>query len=74
MNIHVRTTVRLLKTMFIPAIAGLVIALIFKFLPMQQILLGMVVGLVVFMFYLFYKWTLEQIKQEDQLKQMTNKE
>lgn len=74
MNIHVRTIGRLLRNMFIPAVAGIVIAIMFSYLPMKQILTGIVIGLVIFMFYLFYSWTLDQIKQEDQLKAMSNKE
>lgn len=68
MNIHVRVIGRLLRNIFIPAVAGVVIAIMFSYLPMQHILFGLAVGLVVFMIYLFYNWTLDQIKQEDQLK------
>lgn len=74
MNIHIRTTARLLKTMFFPAIVGVLVAIMFEYLPMEHILLAAAVSLVIFMFYLFYKWTLDQIKQEDQLKAMSNKE
>lgn len=72
MNIHIRATARLLNTLLIPAVAGIAVAVIFTFVPMQQLLLGLAAGLVVFMLYLFYSWTLDQIRKEDQLKETMN--
>lgn len=73
MNIHVRAVGRLSKMMFIPALVGIVIAVIFEYLPMQHILLALAVGLVLSMIWLFYNWTLDQIRQEDMLKSMMTK-
>ena len=72
MNIHVRAIGRLLKIMFIPLLVGVAIGLMFEYLPMQHILFALVIGLVAFMFWLFYNWTLDQIRQEDQIKSMMN--
>lgn len=74
MNIHVRALVRLLKVITIPAIAGVVIGIMFNMLTAQQLMLGLAVGIIVFMFWLFYSWTLAEIKQEDTLKALIHKE
>lgn len=70
MNIHVRVIGRLFKIMLVPALVGVSIALIFEYLPMQYILSALAIVLAVFMFWLFYNWTLDQIKHEDQLREM----
>lgn len=67
MNIHFRVLARLLRNMFIPALIGATVGLIFNLLPVEQILWIIVVGLAVGMCWLFYSWTLEQIKQEDEI-------
>lgn len=74
MNIHLRATIRLLKTITIPALVGVVIGIAFNVMTADQIIISLTIGLLVFMFWLFYNWTLDQIKQEDQLKAMSNKE
>lgn len=67
MNIHFRVLARLLRNMFIPALIGATVGLILNLLPVEQILWIIVAGLVVGMCWLFYSWTLEQIKQEDEI-------
>lgn len=67
MNIHFRVLARLLRNMFIPALIGATVGLIFNLLPVEQILWIIVVGLAAGMCWLFYSWTLEQIKQEDEI-------
>lgn len=73
MNIHLRATIRLLKTITLPALVGAVIGIGFNMMTAEQIIISLAVGLIVFMFWLFYNWTLDQIKQEDILKHMENR-
>lgn len=68
MNIHLRATGRLLKNMFIPALVGAGVGVLFHMLPVKVIIWSMVAGILVLLMWLFYSWTLDQIRNEDALK------
>lgn len=77
MNIHIRAIKRLLKTMMIPVMIGISVGALWTMLTATQIVVGLSIGLLGFTIWLFYIWTLDQIRQEDQLKEFkefTNKE
>lgn len=74
MNIHVRAIGRILKTITIPTIVGIAVGIMFNTLTANQIAISLSFGLVIFLFWLLYSWTLDQIKQEDQLTALSNKE
>lgn len=61
----------------IPVMIGISVGALWTMLTATQIVVGLSIGLLGFTIWLFYIWTLDQIRQEDQLKEFkefTNKE
>lgn len=64
----------MIRVLFVPVLAGSFAAVIFNTIPVEYILMAGLAGLIIFMFFMLYKWILEDIKAQDKLNAMSNKE
>lgn len=72
MNIHMRVMARLVRVCFIPAIIGAVIGMAVQWMSVEELVLSLAIGIMVGLFTMMYRWTLEQIRHEDEFEAKIN--